>query len=103
MAVAAGKKLGAEGIKARVVSMPCWELFDEQPEEYRNSVLLPDVKARVSVEAGSTFGWHKYVGDKGLCIGIDEFGASAPAPILYEKYGITGEARGWARDWRACG
>ena len=89
MAVKAGAKLGEEGIKARVVSMPCWELFEEQPQSYKDTVLPPSVKARVSVEAGSTFGWAKWVGDAGACIGIDEFGASAPAPILYEKYGIT--------------
>lgn len=55
-------------------------------------MLLPDVKARVSVEAGSTFGWQKWVGEKGIAIGVDEFGASAPAPLLYEKYGITVDA-----------
>lgn len=74
--------------------MPCWELFEEQPQSYKDSVLLPEVKARVSVEAGSTYGWQKWVGDKGKSIGIDEFGASAPGPLLYEKYGITGERAG---------
>ena len=92
MAVDAAAKLEGEGKKVRVVSMPCWELFDEQPASYRDSVLLPAVKARVSVEAGSTFGWSRYVGDKGECIGVDEFGASAPGPLLYEKYGITVDA-----------
>lgn len=91
-AVEAAKKLEGDGKKVRVVSMPCWELFEEQPESYRNSVLPPDVKARVSIEAGSTFGWHKWVGDKGVAIGIDEFGASAPGPTLYEKFGITTDA-----------
>eukprot|EP00889_Picochlorum_renovo_P004612 jgi/Picre1/31642/NNA_006993.t1 len=65
MAVEAGKKLEAEGKKVRVVSMPCWELFEEQPQSYKDSVLTPGV-AKVSVEAGSTFGWQKYVGEKGL-------------------------------------
>jgi transketolase len=92
MAVDAAKKLEAEGKKVRVVSMPCWELFEEQSEEYRNSVLPPAVTARVSVEAGSTFGWDKWVGSKGKAIGIDEFGASAPGPLLYEKFGITVDA-----------
>lgn len=89
MAVDAAKELEKEGKKVRVVSMPCWELFEEQTQEYRDSVLPPAVKARVSVEAGSTFGWHKWVGDHGKSIGIDTFGASAPANILYEKFGIT--------------
>ena len=82
--------------------MPCWELIEEQPESYRNSVLPPEVTARVSVEAGSTFGWQKWVGQKGASIGIDEFGASAPGPLLYEKYGITGERRRVV-VWRAGG
>ena len=77
--------------------MPVWELFEEQPQSYKDSVLPPEVTARVSVEAGSTFGWQKWVGAKGECIGIDEFGASAPGPLLYEKYGITGERRGRGR------
>jgi transketolase len=91
MAVKAGEELTAAGKKVRVVSMPCWELYDEQPQSYKDSVLTPGVP-KVSVEAGSTFGWHKYVGANGKCIGVDEFGASAPAPILYEKYGITVDA-----------
>ena len=89
MAVEAAHKLEEEGKKVRVVSMPCWELFDEQPQSYKDSVFPPEVTARVSVEAGSTMGWLKYVGGKGETIGIDEFGASAPGPVLYEKYGIT--------------
>ena len=89
MAVDAAKDLEAAGKKARVVSMVCWELFDEQDAAYRASVLPPAVKARVSVEAGSTFGWHKYVGDHGKSIGVDGWGASAPANVIYEKFGIT--------------
>lgn len=92
LAVKAAQKLEGEGKKVRVVSMPCTELFDEQTQEYKDSVLPPSVTARVSVEAGSTFGWGKYTGHKGANIGIDEFGASAPAPILYEKFGITVDA-----------
>lgn len=89
MAVDAAVEVEKAGKKARVVSMVCWELFEEQSKAYKDSVLPPDVKARVSIEAASTFGWHKYVGDAGKCIGIDDFGASAPAPVIYEKFGIT--------------
>lgn len=77
------------GVKARVVSMPCWELFYEQSQEYKDSVFPPAVSARVSVEAATSFGWGKWLGLKGIHVGIDEFGASAPANILYEKFGIT--------------
>lgn len=91
LAVEAAKQLEGEGKKVRVVSMPCWELFDEQPESYKESVLPKSVTARVSVEAGCTMGWAKYL-NGGIAIGIDEFGASAPAPILYEKFGITTDA-----------
>lgn len=133
LAIESAKVLEGEGKKVRVVSMPIWELFEEQEQSYRcaaclpavtvlessscclaasrrcpalpampsgalalcpcrDSVLPPDVKARVSVEAASTFGWGRWVGDKGISIGVDEFGASAPAPLLYEKYGITKDA-----------
>ena len=80
-----------EGVKTRVVSMPSWELFEKQPVEYRNTVLPPEVTARVSVEAAATFGWHKYVGASGETIGIDRFGASAPGEVLLEKFGFTVE------------
>lgn len=82
--------LDEDGISARVVSLPCWELFEQQPDEYRDEVLgsLP----RVSVEAASVFGWDRIVGDDGLSIGIDHFGASAPAEVLAEKFGFTPEA-----------
>jgi transketolase len=83
------EKLRAEGIKARVVSMPSWELFDDQPQEYRDSVLPPAVRARVSVEQASTFGWSKYVGDTGHSIGMRSFGASAPLKHLQQKFGFT--------------
>lgn len=140
--------------KVRVVSMPCWELFEEQDESYKTSVLPPDVKARVSIEvrhracfanahagarlrsvllwftvlvgrcsasvrcshvpveqelqttadnpvvvqAGSTFGWQKYVGSDGICIGVDTFGASAPGPVLYKEFGISADAVSAALD-----
>ena len=92
LAVEAYNKLSAEGIKARVVSMPCWELFEKQSKEYRDSVILVDVKARVGVEAGIALGWHKWIGDKGVFVGMSSFGASAPFKTCYEKFGITTDA-----------
>jgi transketolase len=83
------ERLKAEGIKARVVSMPSWELFDDQPQEYRDRVLPPAVTARVSVEQASTFGWAKYVGVSGHTIGMRSFGASAPLKDLVKKFGFT--------------
>ncbi len=92
LAVAAYERLKADGISTRVVSMPCLEWFDEQDEAYRDSVLVPSVRARVAIEAGSTLGWWKYVGDRGRIIGIDHFGASADQQILFEEFGITVDA-----------
>ncbi|MGB1253363.1 MAG: transketolase [Candidatus Promineifilaceae bacterium] len=92
LALTAREQLAEKGIAARVVSMMGWKLFDSQSDEYRESVLPAGLTARVSVEAGVTMGWSKYVGDKGLSIGIDHFGASAPYQVLYEKFGITAEA-----------
>jgi transketolase len=92
LAMEAYNKLSAEGIKARVVSMPCWELFEKQSKEYRDSVIPADVKARVGVEAGIELGWHKWIGDKGIFIGMSSFGASAPFKTCYEKFGITADA-----------
>ncbi|MDX2270764.1 MAG: transketolase [Cyanobacteriota bacterium] len=89
--VKAAATLAEEGKAVRVVSMPCWELFEAQPQSYRDEVLPPGVKKRISLEAGSTFGWSKYVGDQGKAIGIDTFGASAPGPVCMEKFGITVE------------
>ena len=89
LAVEAQKALASEGIGARVVSLPCLEWFAEQDQDYRDSVILPDVKARVSVEAGSTFGWAGYVGDAGRSVGIDHFGASAAGGKLFEEFGFT--------------
>ena len=91
IALEAGKSLGSEGVHVRVVSMPSWELFDQQPVEYRESVLPSSVRARVAVEAGVTLGWEHYVGLDGIVIGMRSFGASAPASILYEKFGITAD------------
>ena len=87
----AGKKLAAEDIGVRVVSLPSWELFDQQPADYRQSVLPPEVKALVAVEAGIKLGWEHYVGLEGIVIGMESFGASAPYKVLYEKFGITVE------------
>jgi transketolase len=88
LAVEAHEKLLAEGIRSRVVSMPSWEIFDHQPEEYRNSVLPPNVTARVAVEQASTLGWERYVGPSGHVIGMRTFGASAPLKELQRKYGF---------------
>ncbi len=103
LALEAGHKLAEEGISARVVSMPSWELFDAQPAEYRDSVLPPDVRSRVAVEAATTLGWERYVGLDGAVVGMTGFGASAPAPELYERFGITTEkVVAAARElWRA--
>jgi len=88
LAVEAHTKLLAEGIRSRVVSMPSWEIFDRQTQEYRDSVLPPAVKARVAVEQASTFGWERYVGSGGCVIGMKTFGASAPLKALQEKFGF---------------
>jgi len=89
LAVGVQEKLLGEGIKARVVSMPSWELFEQQPEVYRQEVLPPDVTRRVSIEAGVTLGWHRYVGKEGEIIGIDHFGASAPGNVILKEFGFT--------------
>ena len=91
LCVEAHGQLATEGIKARVVSMPCWELFDAQPAEYRHSVLPPEVTGRVAVEAGVEQGWGKYIGISGRFVGMRTFGASAPFKYLYEHFGITRE------------
>jgi len=91
VALAAGRKLAEEGVSVRVVSLPSWELFDQQPAEYREDVLPASVKIRVAVEAGITVGWEHYVGLEGAVVGMESFGASAPGPVLYEKFGITAD------------
>jgi len=91
LALEAAATLTAEGIAARVVALPCWELFEAEDPAYRETVLPRDVKARVAVEAASPFGWERYVGDEGITVGLDHFGASAPADVLYREFGITSE------------
>jgi transketolase len=89
LALDAQASLAAEDVHARVVSLPSWELFDAQDRDYRKSVMPSAVTARIAIEAGSPFGWERYVGSSGAIIGIDGFGASAPAGDLYEPYGLT--------------
>lgn len=92
LALSARQELAADSIDARVVSMPCWELFDRQPREYRDQVLLPGVRARVAIEQASTLGWYRYVGDGGAVVGMHTFGASAPLKQLVKKFGFTPDA-----------
>ena len=92
LCVSAQEKLAAENIKARVVSMPSWQIFEQQTQEYRDSVLPPTITARVSVEMSSVFGWERYVGLKGAMIGMHSFGASAPIKDLVKHFGFTVEA-----------
>ena len=91
LAVEAHEELRVAGIRSRVVSMPSWELFDEQPQEYRDGVLPPAVTARLAVEEGSTLGWERYVGPRGHVIGMKTFGASAPLKDLQKKFGFEPE------------
>jgi transketolase len=91
VALCAAEGLAKERIAAQVVSMPCWELFEKQDQKYKDSVIPPDVKARVGIEAGIEQGWRKYLGDNGIFVGMSSFGASAPAKICFEKFGITTE------------
>ncbi|MCZ6535948.1 MAG: transketolase, partial [Chloroflexi bacterium] len=91
IALEAGTLLQKKGINSRVVSLPSWELFDAQSPEYRNSVIPDDVRARVSIEAASTLGWERYVGLDGVAIGLDRFGASAPAAELYRQFNLTAQ------------
>jgi transketolase len=92
LAVAAHEKLAADGVKAQVVSMPCWELFEKQDSAYKESVLPATVKARVGIEAALDNGWWKYLGTNGEFVGMTGFGASAPGGLCFEKFGITTEA-----------
>ena len=91
LVVAARQKLQDQGVMARVVSMPSWELFDAQSKNYRQEVLLPSIHARLAVEAGASQGWHRYVGDRGDVLGVDRFGASAPGDVVMREYGFTVE------------
>ncbi len=90
--LAARETLAAEGVGARVVSLPDWNLFLAQAQSYRDEVLPPDVWRRVSLEAGATFGWAALVGDRGTALGLDRYGASAPAAVIARELGITPEA-----------
>jgi len=92
LCIDAYEKPKTEGIRARVVSMPSWDLFDHQDQSYRDEVLPPDITARVAVEMASTFGWAQYAGGKGRIIGMRTFGASAPLKDLQKKFGFTSDA-----------
>ena len=89
LAVESYEKLSAEGVAARVVSMPSWDLFEKQAQSYRDEVLPAAVSARLAIEAGSPFGWERYVGTQGAIIGINRFGASAPYKAIAEHLGFT--------------
>jgi transketolase len=90
-AVGAARRLETDGLKVRVVSMPSWELFERQDPAYRNEVMQGDFRLRVSIEAGASLGWQKYVGPEGLTVSVDTFGASAPPGILADHFGFTDE------------
>jgi len=91
IAMESADQLAARGIAVRVVSMPSWRLFENQTRHYRDSVLPPEVRRRVSIEAGITLGWERYVGLDGRAIGIDTFGHSAPGPELYRRFDLTAD------------
>jgi transketolase len=91
LAYEAGQIIAAEGKSVRVVSLPCWELFNSQPQAYQDSVLPPAVTRRVGVEAGVELGWQKYIGQAGKFVGVATFGASAPYERLQKEYGLTTE------------
>jgi transketolase len=91
LAVDAREKLEAEGIPTRVVSMPCWAIFDRQPLEYRESVIPPGVRARLAIEAGASLGWKRYVGDGGDSVSLDRYGASAPGEVALRELGFSVE------------
>jgi len=91
LALEAHARLTREAVRCRVVSMPSWELFDAQPRSYRDAVLPPAVRARISIEAGSSFGWERFVGHEGTTISVSRFGASAPGPIVMREFGFTAE------------
>jgi transketolase len=91
IAVEAQEKLAAAGVRARVVSLPCWEAFAAQSADYQQQVLPREVTARVSIEAGATFGWQRWIGDRGVAIGVDRYGASAPYQTIYKELGLTAD------------
>ena len=88
----AWERLTADGVAVRAVSMPCMELFAQQPQEYRDAVIPPGVGARIAVEAASPQPWHRWVGDRGVVLGIERFGASAPYQRIYQELGLTVES-----------
>ena len=90
VALEAAKRLASD-VGVRVVSMPCWELFERQPREYRDEVLPPEARTRLAVEAGVSLGWRQWIGDAGESVSIDRFGASAPGTAVLEKLGFTPE------------
>ncbi len=89
LALETGNELEADGFRTRVVSFPSWELFDQQSEEYKEKIIPPRVKARISIEAGVSQGWERFVGPRGVCISIEKYGASAPGGIIFKEYGFT--------------
>jgi transketolase len=89
--VKAGERLAAEGVNLRLVSFPSWELFREQENTYQEQVLPPEIKLRLAVEAGVSQGWHEWVGDQGVILAVDRYGASAPAGRIFEEYGLSVE------------
>nr|MBA3334923.1 transketolase [Acidobacteriota bacterium] len=91
LAMQAREQLNADGTPTRVVSMPCWEFFDEQTAKYKESVLPSNTRARLAIEAGVSLGWHKYVGLEGDTLTVDRFGASAPAEDVFKEFGFTVE------------
>jgi len=91
IALEAAKLLKEKDISSRIVSLPSWELFEVQSEDYRNEVLPPNIPARISIEAGATLGWERYVGSGGVIIGISRFGTSAPGDVIYEKLWLTAQ------------
>ena len=91
IALEAARLLDADGLSPQVVSMPCWKLFEKQDDKDRNSVIPRDVKARVGIEAGVEMGWHKWLGEEGVFVGMTGFGASAPGKVCFKEFGITAE------------
>jgi len=89
--IEAGKRLAVGGVNVRLISFPSWELFASQDQEYKDSVLIPNVQARLSIEAGISQGWDRWVGDRGTIISIERYGASAPYETIYEKLGLSVE------------
>ncbi|MGP3983016.1 transketolase-like TK C-terminal-containing protein [Streptomyces sp. KR80] len=92
LALEAHHKLAAESIRSRVVSLPCWEIFERQPATYRDEVLPPSITARVAVEQGATLGWECHVGRDGAIVGVDDFGISGPMSAVLPRYGFTTDA-----------